>query len=122
MNVSPDLAEWMPRADLPGFGRAPQYPAHIVGTGHARGLIWIKRAARVPAPGHNLYSCSRTHAPRARLNRRFRMSTNAKTLKRLAQEPGLKAARDKLTQMSPNERKAALRISAARTKKQKEKK
>ena len=37
------------------------------------------------------------------------MATNAKTLKRLAKAPAIKAARDKLATVSPNERRAALR-------------
>ena len=44
------------------------------------------------------------------------MTANAKTLKRLAQAPAIKAARDKLALVSPNERRAALRQSAAKFK------
>jgi len=50
------------------------------------------------------------------------MATNAKTVKRLAKEVHIKAQRDKLALMSPNDRKAALRQVAARVKKQQEKK
>jgi len=50
------------------------------------------------------------------------MATNAKTVKRLAKEVHIKAQRDKLALMSPNERKAAMRQVAARVKKQQEKK
>lgn len=42
------------------------------------------------------------------------MSINAKTQKRLAQAAALKAARDKIAQMSPKDRRAALRLAAAR--------
>ncbi len=48
------------------------------------------------------------------------MATTAKTLKRLAQAPAIKAARDKLATVSPNERRAALRQSAANFKKMKQ--
>ena len=48
------------------------------------------------------------------------MTAKAKTLKRLAQAPAIKAARDKLALVSPNERRAALRQSAAKFKKMKQ--
>ena len=53
------------------------------------------------------------------------MATNAgalkQTAKRLAQAKSIKAAQDRIAEMSPVERKAALRIVAAKRKKAEEK-
>lgn len=53
------------------------------------------------------------------------MATNAsalkKTAKRLAQAKSIKAAQDRIAEMSPVQRKAALRIVAAKRKKAEEK-